>query len=600
MPALSGVRAMRRGQSYLRYHFIVLVLLSVVAQIPAVVLILTLLTIGVGGLVLAAAPTVLLYSIALLPLWIAATNRPRRYWQIAGALLIPTAVAIGPRLLSYHGADRYGRQLSRDDFARPSTRKPKTIEIVGDYGSEVFQYAQEVGDKRAACGEICRRLLFNREVEQVRMTRLSEPTTDARSAPPQSVTYHLEHRDSCPQVYSAGIQVDKAFRDRLIAGDCLVVGADSGGPKDATVSLTTIYSPYYPVPPEEAPAAARIAAVKRLTIEQRGEDGAAVPIVLRNEVSVEAVSLPFHFGYELHLGTGGYNGQTIGRSVYVINRTDLAAAVRETFGFKVAAVEVPAAEPAPNIADRVLSSSREASPSFSAAQQESISDVLGAMRRQPSLSGDDVEFVRRVVADPRINEARLGGLLLDLFRRHPARLEPLAPVIIERLKIPVPEQVGHYNNSLGWALASFPAEVLLPYRDPILAIVEAQNEWPTTGMLTRVGELGSDTSDLIVRRLDAKSDTVRQFAAVATCRAADDIWAKIEPAVLARLNAEKGRRVPDRDRDRRLMLALVRHGKKAVAMYLAENSEMFDKAQLKVRLSRFEPGFSTDHCGDFF
>jgi hypothetical protein len=580
---------MRSGRTYL----IVLGLLSVLAQIPIVVFSVAILTFGAGGALLIASPTILLYSLAVLLVW-PEPDEPRRGSWIVCACLVAAAVAIGPGALSHIAADRYGVHASLDDFARPGFGKPTTIEIVSDEISGVFQYGQDAGDKRAACSEVCRRLLFNREVERVRMAKVAAAPNDPRPPAAWSVTYRIEQRESCPQAYPAGTQIDKAFRDRLVAGDCLIAETESDGRMDATVSLTTLHHwQRDPVPPGEAPRLATVQMLKRLLIEQRGEDGTAAQIALRHETTASTVALPFYFGYQLQ---GGDVGQTIGQRVHVINPVDLAQALRDAFGFKVAPVEPPAPEDPSKLADRILSP--PTTPNLSAQQQESVYDVVAGMSAQPSLSDGDIDFVRRVIADPRVTEGRLGGAFLGMFRKHRARLEPLLPVVIERLEIPVPERIGHYQNSLGWAAAEYPTEALLPYREQIVAIVEAQNEWPTTGLLSRVGELGGDTSDLIVRRLDANSDTVRQFAAVAACRASDDIWTKVEPVALAHLEAaaEINRL---QDEDRKLILGFIRHGKRSVIAELIANGYKQDRPQMmRIQSSRLEVGFTPDHCRD--
>lgn len=586
---------MRPGKVYLQYHFIVFGLFTLLAQSPAIVLYATILTVGVGGLLLLASPTILLYSVGLLPLWFAITNRPRRWSQIAATLLVPAAIAVLPAVSSKISAKNYGHNASRGDFTLPSFGTPTSIEIIGnDY--DVFESGQEVGDKIAPCSEVCRRLLFGREVEQVRMTKVALPNRYTQPGPSKSVTYRLQKRDSCPQAYPDGIQIGKAFRERLVAGDCLIGEIENPDSEDVTVNFQTIYNwQLFPVPSNEAPAFSKIQEHKRLVIEQRKDTGSTVQIALRNETKAEIAALPFYLGYSLSLGGGGYSGQTIGHSIEYINPIDLVESLRSTFGFKIAPVEPPPPESIAQIADRILS--LQAAPVLSAQQQESIDEFLLTMSKQPSLSANDVDFVRRVISDTRITEARLGSTLQIIFRKHHAQLEPLLSAIIDRLKLPVAEHVGHYLNGLGWIVASYSVDTLLPYRDRIISIVEAQSEWPSSALLSRVGELGNDTSDLIIKRLDAKSGTVSQSAAVAACRASDEIWVKLEPIVLARLEVLRNKH-PD-DKDSKLMLALIRHGKKHVVAEFVDGSDAHFKARMTPTLSKFDSGFDPSYCSTF-
>ena len=77
---------MRPGRTYLKFHFIIFGLLSVLAhQMPLLLLYMAMFTAGAGIVLIAliiASPTILLYSFALLPLWFAVTDRPRRWPQI--------------------------------------------------------------------------------------------------------------------------------------------------------------------------------------------------------------------------------------------------------------------------------------------------------------------------------------------------------------------------------------------------------------------------------------------------------------------------------------------------------------------------------------
>jgi hypothetical protein len=168
---------MRRGEKFLISYFLFFGALSVVAMIPGGALVVLLITamalplFGAPGFLVIASPTILLYSAALAPLWLALTAPHRRIWHIAVAAFIPVVVAIGPSLLSQQEARQFGMRMSKDDMSRPAAAKPKSIELNGDGTSGMFVYAQTVGDKNASCNEVCRRLLFNGEADWVWMTR---------------------------------------------------------------------------------------------------------------------------------------------------------------------------------------------------------------------------------------------------------------------------------------------------------------------------------------------------------------------------------------------------------------------------------------------
>ncbi len=593
---------MWRGRKFLIYYFLIFCALSVIAMIPAGALMVLLITamslplFGLPGFLVIASPTILLYSGALLPLWLALTAPRRRIWRMAAAVFIPIVVAIGPGLLSQQGARQFGMRMSEDDMSRPAAAKPKSIELIGDYTSGMFVYAQAVGDRNAPCNEVCRRLLFNGEADWVRMTRTPDIRDKKRSGTTWSVSYRVEHRDSCPQLYSDGTTIEKAVRDRLIAGDCVIAETGSNAAPDATVEFTTHYfnQSYPPQPPDDGPRTATIESVKALRIESR-QGGVLAPVMQQTETVARTLALPFYIGSEMHM-QGGYNGPTIGRDKIVMKPIDLAQAMRDTFGYKIAEISAPPSEDAGKIAERILALPREANPVLSAQQQDALNDVLAAIAKQPTLSDLDFDFVRRVITDNRVTEAKLGVVFQNMFRKYTARLEPLIPVVLDRISTPVPERVGHYHSMLGWSLTNFSADSLRPYRDKLVAVVEAQPDWPSDGVLTRLAELGGDEAvDLVIRRLDSKS---AQFAAIAACRASAEAWPALEPVVLAHLTPpRRGNNLQDDEKP--LLLALVRFGRKSLVADMIEKRGLLDKTRTFERLAKFGQGFGPEHCRDF-
>jgi hypothetical protein len=217
------------------------------------------------------------------------------------------------------------------------------------------------------------------------------------------------------------------------------------------------------------------------------------------------------------------------------------------------------------------------------------------MPAKTTLDPADVDLIRRVIADSRIDSPQIGISLSDVFRRHQEELRGLIPIVLEPMKLPIPEQMGHYQSALGWAVARYPSEELEPYRDQIAAVLEAQPDWPSVGLLTRIAELGGQPTELIEQRLDAKSTTVRQFAAIATCRAPDEAWLKLEPAVRSHVSAGAGHNAYW-EVTSSLYLALIRHGEKPFVVEMIEQSTAFDKERMLKRVATLEAGFSPDRC----
>ena len=596
---------MRRSSKFLIVYFLFFGALSLIAVIPGGALFLLLITamglplFGAPGFVAIAAPTIVLYSVVLVPLWLALTTPQRSMSVIASAALLAIVVipiiAIVPGMLSRHKAAEFAMRMGKDDMSRPAKMQPKRIELIGDGTSGMFVYGQTVGDKDASCNDICRRLLFNGEAEWVRMTRTPDVYMNKRSGKTTSVTYRIERRTSCPQAYPDGTKIEKAVRDRLINGDCLIAEANLNDAPDAMLRFTTRYfNQSYPAkPPDQGPAYATVVTVKDLRIEVR-QDNALATILQQTETIALTLARPFYIGSQMSM-QGGYNGPTIGRDKIEVKPVDLAQALRDTFAFKVAEISAPPPEDANRIVERILALPPEAPPSLSAQQQDAIKDVLSELKKQPALSDADVDFLRRVIADKRITEGQVGIPIQDMFRKFTARLEPLIPVVLDRIDNPVAERVGHYQSMLGWSLTNYSADTLRQYRDKMIAIVEVQADWPGNGVLTRLAELGSeDAVNLVIRRLDSKQ---AQFAAVAACRASADAWPALEPAVLAHLTpTQQGKSLQDKERP--LMLALVRNGKKSLVTNMIERRDLFNKQNALDRLSRLEAGFAPERCRD--
>ena len=384
------------------------------------------------------------------------------------------------------------------------------------------------------------------------------------------------------------------MRDRLIAGDCVIAEVGGDNAPDATVKFITRYfnQSYPKAPPDNGPNFAMIETVKDLVIESRAS-GTLSPVVQQTETVARALALPFYIGYELSM-QGGYNGPTLGRDKLVMNVVDLAQEMREALGYELAEISPPPAEGANQIAERILALPPDANPLLSAQQQDAISEVLAAMAKQRALSDADVDFLRRVIADKRVTEGKVGLSIQDMFRKSTARLEPLIPVVLERLSTPVRERGSHYKSMLGWSLTNFSADSLQPYRDKMVAVAEAQPDWPSNGLLTRLAELGGDQAiDLVRRRLG--SAKTRHFAAVAVCRASAESWPALEQDALAQLTPPRqGNRLDDDEKP--LLLALVRFGQKQRAAEMIEQRDLSNKTRTLERLAKLEPGFDPKHC----
>jgi hypothetical protein len=261
---------------FLIVYFSILVVLSLASYVPGLVFAAAIVTVGVGAFALIAANTILLYSAALLPAHIVLRSPLRVPSKIAGfalLLLIPATIARAPGWLSRQLAEQFAREMSLGDYEQPALGRPKSIEIA----------AGETAARAPPCEDICQRLLFNREVERVRLVRLPFPTAP-RGAASSAVAYSIAQQSPCPQVFPRGAQLDKTVRDRIVGGECLIATVDDQSQPDLKLTRTTLYAfdferpdPRYLPQPEIIPPwpfRSKETRIERLVIEQRGEDAA--------------------------------------------------------------------------------------------------------------------------------------------------------------------------------------------------------------------------------------------------------------------------------------------------------------------------------------
>jgi hypothetical protein len=574
--------------------FILFGVLTVANQSQTVLVIATIISLGALGILLIASPTVLFYSTAaVLPAL--AIDRRRGGWRIAAIIMVVLAAGLVPGILSRMQADAFGRTMSRDDVVNPALGRPKTIELIGDDWSSLFDLS--AGDRSVPCTDICRKLLFNREVDRVRMTRVATRSNFYKGGPTVSVTYHIEKRDSCPELFREGTDIGKAVRLHLVAGNCLIADADAGQPLDAAVSLILLYKlDSFPVPKHLAPQVTSIHMARRLSMEQRKPAGGTARLVQRTETQTRNISLPLYFSYTFSTAIGGYNGAYLFHDTYAINPIDLTQALRDAFGFKIAPIEPPPSEDATKIAERVLSLPSEAAPALSAQQQDVLNDALAPLRKQAELSDAEVDFISRVIRDERVNQGKLGQTLQEVFGNHQTRLIALVPLLVQRLKFKVNQSIGHYQAGLGYTLMRLPAEAVQPHRDAIIDILEAQPDWYTAGLLSHIADLEGDPTDLIARRLEARSDSTRQAAGIAACRSSRAIWEKLRPFAVAHLEADVARSKGFRDESHKLLAALVRFGERETAARLIDASTPSDKMQYTRKIAQLDQDFPAQKC----
>ncbi len=536
-----------------------------------------LLTVGLLYVLVIPAPTILLYSISILPALMAGRWLGKR-WRYAAALAVAALVAFLPGQLSRMRAEMSWWKFSHDDFTGKAPAQPRTIEIIGD-------------GKFTVCTETCLRLLFNREVEQIRLTMTM---ADRRGyAGTYSVAYRIEKRDACP---SANSSVDNTIRDHIIAGECLISTVRTYEPSDATLAFTQ---------PSQG--------LRQLSVTQRRPDGTATQLSQQTESQARVLTQPFFFGYEFpHIESGmDHAGMTIPLQSYPLNPIDMTQTMRSIFGFRVAPVVPMPPENGKEVAKRILALAPDTSPTLSVHHLSLLNDVLVALIAQDRLSNTDIELVSRIIQDARANHDEINrgrSVIRTLFEKHAAQLAVVIPLVLSRLELSENPSSGNFQGALGGIFASYPAEILQQYAAPILDLVEARLDGPTDVLLSRIAEIDGDISGIIAKYLDGEPGGKQQAASIAICRATPANWITLKPIAVAHLNDAVRRGMPVVGENHGLLLALARFGEKDVALKAIESAKKNDpdpipnpggdreKEALNREIRSLERNFPPDRC----
>jgi hypothetical protein len=469
-------------RKFLIIYFVILILLSLASFSPPLFFFAAIFTGGILGLVVIAANTVLLYSVASLPTLVALTSGPIAivarsvfFWIALGILVV---VAVAPGLISQQSARSFVTTLSHSDFARRSSERPKSIELGTDDWD--FQNFKAPPYMQAPCNDLCRRLLFNHEVERVRMVNLPHPFKHPGG--PVAVTYTIENSVSCADAVwpNAADPLEEAVRDRIASGECLISTTNAPGRTDASLLRKTLYNDYAPAirtADLSPPPWVKTKRIKRVNLTQRHSDGSSDALVQQTEFRLETYGLPFYFSY---VGTMNIerDGPTPGSTPVTYNAIDVAQTLRKAFGFSLDPVKPLQASEVSQLIDRILSLTT--TDAFNAQQTGVINDAVSEIIKKSELSKGDLAFVRRVIADPRINDPQIGINIRASFRKFPTQFEPLIGVVVERLVIPAPQGFGTYEPELACSLQAFTLEELRPYRERIHEVKEKQPKWSTT------------------------------------------------------------------------------------------------------------------------
>jgi hypothetical protein len=509
---------------YVRIFMVVALVTAAFNAQPAILLPLLMLSFGLLAPLLLV-PTLCIYLAALLPAAFArVAGLPRNAALILGLICL-IEIAFAPSMAGHWFARKDAERVLAEDIAGHLEIAPRIIEFQQPAGSFV---QRDDPLKSAACREACQTLLLSREVDRVRVIAVrrarDEPDAKAHGATPAvaSVVYSYDERPACPRAFAEAKDAHPTTQSAASRGRCIV--ASVGGEVSAGARLVATE--------EKQGWVSRWSFLHTAGDLTRYElfvsDGNGWRLVSRTtELRTKVLTAPLAALPESDLGPAW------GRMQVTINKTDPLSVLRQSGAYRAEQLKPQPDEPLQQTIERILSSAgtERLGPELMAP----INKYVDTLARTSALQPADVSLLERLVANRRVTD--LTRIFLAL-QRQPGATAGMVADLVERLETPGPES-DHLH--LAWMLVGAPAESLRPYAGRILALAASSEEWQVSPLLRIAGRLGADPTDLLTRRLKAKSNSVRASAAIGICTA-DEPWATtLAPAVETIIDFYRGR-----------------------------------------------------------
>lgn len=586
--------------------FVALAAVTLVLAIPGVAMILLFATLGLS-LPLLLLPTVLLYYTLALPGLLVACQPGRRWTGLALAAALPVLVGVGVPLLARHQAERDAATWMKDDkiveVEASALLTPPVVELLERRDLRPFQLKHPLST--FACSALCQTLLGEGLASRVRVG--IENVTDGQRAE-QSVTYRIESRTDCPEAFAKGTPRLPVVANVVASGRCFVADGEDTTRPDWRFANRTLHPTARKKTPQREGFLTGKSGVRQIVVHQISGDRRRL---VWRRTAVEGRPLFLPLSAQIHMSMNSSSGGL----AWIRSEQRLRPFVfeKEVVGWleRLKAGKPPAVEPdepqlrrhetpADHLAKRHKPDNlallkqllaRSGSEPFGPEVTQALREWSLSIRRR-NLTAEETELVRGVLADPRFTDLSLMAIML---REQPQVTATLLPLMLDRLAVKTPERTGHGHSALGYAIAALDPALLKPHAPRIVAIVEAEDNWHMAGLLTVVGQLGLDTSDLIRARLGAASSATVKAAAVAVCRAEPEVAGKLFTDMRARLQHYSTARGKG-DHIRSYYLALVRHGLKDEAAQVLGLPDRDLRGLLMRTDLALEAGFSSRRC----
>lgn len=465
----------------------VLVTLTVIALIPDMITIGTLLFI-IPGLVLIAAPTLLYYSFAALPGYLITEFLGKRLLGAAVAVVTLAAAALLPHYLSQYRLEK----LVASDISdpAPSSFQPRSFELPyperDNYWMNWRLPESHDTTPPPPCAELCQQLLFKGNIDHVIIrdhnsrnarftnTKTLEKGPDGSMRPVIRVTwlprwrrFHLERRDGCPDTLSL---IAAEFVHEVAGGRCLIEDTTDQREADVLVSVSKpldVRGADGQMRPDLNIAFANVESdpITITIAEQR--DGKAVAVEIRTALHASYTKDPFYFTTRRCGGSEIPNlCLTAASELFANSRADASEMINRRYGLPVTAGSRPArlsvaptSEADRTTVDAILKQDYGPGGLIPVTQSKLVASFVNARLKSGKLDQDDIELVRTALKQ----HAFVASIETDRLPPETYRsLKPLLPDMFERIAYRADGQQDMIQ-SLNVMLDHYPAEETDPY-----------------------------------------------------------------------------------------------------------------------------------------
>jgi hypothetical protein len=460
-------------------YFCGLVALTLIALKPGMIT-LGLLLFILPGLTLIAAPTLLYYSLAVLPGYLLARFLGN---NLLGATVAAITLAAAALLPHYLGQLRLEKLLASDisDPVDPSFL-PRSFELPyperDDYWMNWRQTESRDVTPPPPCADLCQQLLFKGHIDHViirdhnsRNAQFTSRETLERGSDgsmhrmvhvtwlPRWRRFHLERRDSCPDTLSL---IAPEFVHEVAGGHCLIEDTSDRREADVLVSLSKpldVRGADGQFRPDLNIAFANVESDPTTITIAEQRDGKVVPAEIRTALHASSSNVPFYFttrpcsGSELCL--------TAATEPFANSRADPFEMINRRYGLPVAPDPKPARlSAAPTSEDdratvnAILRQDYGAGGLIPITQSKLVASFVNARLKSGQLNQDDIELIRMALKQ----HAFVASIETDKLPSETYQaLKPLLPDMFERIAYRADGQ-EEMVQSLNVVLEHYPAE----------------------------------------------------------------------------------------------------------------------------------------------